>query len=111
MFVNTLSLTFIFKAMDINYQSCPPSYKLLNNPSKTIGLHSTIHIKKIIGWIMCGNYAMYDGFVNGTDGILKISITYCEKTIICIMFQNFKIGTLTRKRKVIITTTLNQNRH
>jgi hypothetical protein len=44
-----------------------------------------------------GNYAMYDGLVNGVDGIFKASITYYDKTIIWIMFQNFKIGTLTRK--------------
>jgi hypothetical protein len=44
-----------------------------------------------------GNYATYDGPVNGTNGILKRSITYCDKTIIWIMFQNFKIGTLTRE--------------
>jgi hypothetical protein len=36
--------------------------------------------------------------VNGIDGILKTSTTYCEKTIIWIMFQNFKIGTLTREK-------------
>jgi hypothetical protein len=33
-FTNTLGPTFIFKAMDINHQSCPPSYKLSNDPSK-----------------------------------------------------------------------------
>jgi hypothetical protein len=49
-FTNTLGLTFIFKAMDINHQSCPPSYKLSNDPSKTVGFHSIIFflIKKII---------------------------------------------------------------
>jgi hypothetical protein len=36
--------------------------------------------------------------MNGIDGILKTSTTYCEKTIIWIMFQNFKIGTLTREK-------------
>jgi hypothetical protein len=43
-FGNTLGPTFIFKAMDINHQSCPPSYKLSNYPNKTMGLHSTINI-------------------------------------------------------------------
>jgi hypothetical protein len=38
-FTNTLGSTFIFKAMDINHQSCPPSYKLSNDSSKTMGLH------------------------------------------------------------------------
>ncbi len=53
-FINTLSPTFIFKAMDINHQSCPPSYKLSNDPSKTTGLHFTINIKKIC-WL---NYVL-----------------------------------------------------
>jgi hypothetical protein len=46
-----------------------------------------------------GNYATFDGLVNGANDILKTSITYCEKTIIWIMFQNFKIGT--NKRKIL----------
>jgi hypothetical protein len=37
---------FIFKALDINHQSCPPSYKLSNDPNKIMGFHFTIHIKK-----------------------------------------------------------------
>jgi hypothetical protein len=41
-FINTLGPTFIFKAMDINHQSCPPSYKLSNDLSKNTGLHFTI---------------------------------------------------------------------
>jgi hypothetical protein len=51
------------------------------------------------------------GLVNGVDDIFKASTTYCEKTIIWIMFKNSKIGTLTRENIVIITTTLNQNGH
>jgi hypothetical protein len=39
-------------------------------------------------------YAKYDGLVNGVDGICKTSITYNDRTIIWIMFQSFKIGTL-----------------
>jgi len=88
----------IFKAMDINYQSYPPFYKLLNDASKTIGLHSTIQIfKKMLIELCAGNNAMHDGLVNGTNGIFKAS-TYCDKTIIWIMFQNSQIGTLTRKK-------------
>jgi hypothetical protein len=41
-----------------------------------------------------GNYATYDGCVNGVDDIFKASTTYCDKTIIWIMFQNSKNGTL-----------------
>jgi hypothetical protein len=36
--------------------------------------------------------------VNGFDGIFKASRTYCSKSIIWIMFQNFTIGTLTREK-------------
>ncbi len=49
--------------------------------------------------------------VNGVKSIFKVSTSYCEKIIIWIMFQNSKIGTLTRKNIVIITTTLNQYGH
>jgi hypothetical protein len=90
-FVNTLGPTFIFKAMEINHQSCPPFYKLLNDASKIIGLNSIIQIfKKMLVELCVGNYATCDGLVNGIDGILKTSTTYCDKTIIWIMFQNFK---------------------
>ncbi len=38
-----------------------------------------------------GNYATYDGLLNGVGGIFKTLTTYCDKTIIWILFQNFKI--------------------
>jgi hypothetical protein len=66
--------------MDINHQSCPPSYKLSNDPSKTMGLHSTIHIKIYVLIELCAsNYATSDGLTNGDDDIVKASTTYCEK--------------------------------
>ncbi len=43
-FTNTLGATFIFKVMDINHQSCPPSYKLSNDLNKIAGLYYTINI-------------------------------------------------------------------
>jgi len=43
------------------------------------------------------NYATFNGLLDGADGIFKTLTTYCEKTIIWIMFQNFKIGTLTKE--------------
>ncbi len=71
-FANTLSPTFIFKAMGINNQLCPPSYKLSNDPSKTISLHFIIQIKKDMLVELCANnYATYDGLMNGVDDILK----------------------------------------
>ncbi len=75
--------TFIFKAMNINHQSCPPSYKLSNDLSKISGLHSIINIKKDMLVELCvGNYATSNGLLNGVDGIFKTSTTYYEKTII-----------------------------
>ncbi len=60
--INTLGPTFVFKAMDINHQSCPPSYKLSNDSSKTMGLPSIINIKKDMLVELCvGNYAKFDG--------------------------------------------------
>jgi hypothetical protein len=62
--------------------------------------------------LCAGNYATYDGLVNGAYGIFEALTTYCEKTIIWIKFQNYKIGTLTKYIYVnIMITTLNQNRH
>ncbi len=87
MFINTLGPTFIFKAMDINHQSCSPSYKFSNDLSKIMHLHSTIHIKIYMLVELCvEHYATFDGLVNAIDGILQTSTTYCEKTIIWIMF-------------------------
>ncbi len=98
-FTNTLGPTFIFKIMDINHQSCLPSCKLSNDPSKTIGLHFIIQIKKDMLVELCvSNYATYDGLVNGAHGILKASTTNCNKTIIWIIFRNSKIGTLIREK-------------
>ncbi len=80
-FTNTLGLTFISKIMDINHQSCWPSYKYLNDLSKIASLHFTIHIKKedMLVELCVGNYVTFDGLVNAIDGIFKASTTYCEK--------------------------------
>ncbi len=72
MFINTLGPTFIFKAMEINHQSCSPSYKLLNDPGETPSLHFTIQIKKDMLVELCvNNYATYDGLMNGTNNNFK----------------------------------------
>jgi hypothetical protein len=52
-----------------------------------------------------GDYATLDGLMNEVDDIFKASIACCEKTVIWIMFQNFKIGTLTKENIIIIMTT------
>jgi hypothetical protein len=56
--------------MDINHQSCPPSYKLSNDSSKNVGLHSIINITKDMLVSLCAsNYATFDDLVNGANGI------------------------------------------
>ncbi len=45
-----------------------------------------------------GNYATFDGLMNGANDIFKTSTTYCERIIIWIMFQNSKIGTLIKEQ-------------
>ncbi len=54
------------------------------------------------------NYATFDSLVNETYDIFKTS-TYNNKTIIWIMFQNFKIKILPKQLLITIMTTLNQN--
>jgi len=44
------------------------------------------------------NYVTFDVLVSGVNVILKTSMTYNEKTIMWIMFQNLKIGTLIREK-------------
>jgi hypothetical protein len=90
---------FIFKVMDINHQSCSQSYKFSNDLSENTGLHSTININIYMLVKLCvGNYGTSNGLMNGANGIFKALTTYCEKTIIWIMFQISKIGTLTREK-------------
>jgi hypothetical protein len=79
-FSNTLSPMFIFKAMGINHQSCPPSYKLSHDPSKITSLYFTINIEIYMLVELCvDNYATSDGHVNGANDIFKVSTTYYAK--------------------------------
>jgi hypothetical protein len=79
-FNKTIGPTFNFETIDIHHHSCPPSYKLLNDPSKIVGLHIIIGIKQDMVVKLCvGNYATYVGLVNGADGVFKISISYLKK--------------------------------
>ncbi len=45
--VVTLGPMFIFKEININHQSDPPSYEFSNDLSKTMGLHFIMNIKNI----------------------------------------------------------------
>jgi len=65
MFNKTTSPTFNYDITDIHHHSCPSSYKLLDDQSKTTSLHTTIHIKLNMVIELCvGNHATYDGLVN-----------------------------------------------
>ncbi len=44
--------------------------------------------------LCASNQVTSNGLVNGANENFKTSTTYCEKTIIWIMFHNSKIGTL-----------------
>jgi len=99
MFINTSNPPFIFKPMDSNHPSWLPSNKLSNDPRKVVILHFMIHMKKYMLAEFCvGNYATFDGLVNGDVSISKRSTTYNDKTIIWTMFENSKIGILTKEK-------------
>jgi hypothetical protein len=86
-FSNTLGPTIIFKAMDINHQSCLSFHKFSNDLSKIVRLHFTIHIEiYMLVELRVDNYATSDGLVNGVGDIFKTSTTYCE-----IYGQSFRI--------------------
>jgi hypothetical protein len=91
-FNKTTSPIFNFDITDIHHHSCPSSYKLIDDPSQITSLHTIIHIKQIMVIELCvGNYATYDGLVNGVDGVFKISTSYHNKIIVWILFPNPKI--------------------
>ncbi len=90
-FNKTTCPTFNFEAIDIHHHSCPTSYKLLNDPSKIVGLHITIHIKQNMLVELCArNCATSNSLVNGANGIFKTSTSCHNKTIIWISFPNPK---------------------
>jgi hypothetical protein len=47
--------------------------------------------------ICANNHATSNGLANGLNNIFEASTTYDEKSIIWVMFQNYKIGILTSK--------------
>jgi hypothetical protein len=47
---------------------------------------------------------MFDGLVNGADGIFKTTTSYHNKTIIWISFPNQKIRMLVRKKPIHLYT-------
>jgi hypothetical protein len=89
----TYGPTFNFEPIDIHHHSCPSSYKLLDDPSKTTSLHTTICIKENMIVELCvGNCATYDGLVNEDDGVFKTLTSYHNRTTVWILIPNQKIG-------------------
>jgi hypothetical protein len=72
-FQNTKGQEYVFDIDDQQHDMCPKHFKLNNDSSQTIGLHSKIQIK--IGMLieLCArNYATHDGLFNGVDGVFPI---------------------------------------
>jgi hypothetical protein len=104
-FSKTYGPTFNFETIDIHHHSYPSSYKLPDDSSKTVGLHTTIHIKQNMVVKLCAqNYATYDGLVNGTNGEFKTPTSYHNKTMVWILFPNQKIGVLVREKSTQLYT-------
>jgi hypothetical protein len=83
--------TFNFEATNIHHYSCSSSYKLLDDPSKIVGLCTVIHVKQSMVVELCvENYATYDGLINGVDSLFKTSTSYHNKTIVWILFPKKK---------------------
>jgi hypothetical protein len=100
-FNKTYGPTFNFEVVDIHHHS----YKLLDDPSKIVGLHITIHIKQNMVVELCArNYATCDGFVNGANGVFKTSTSYHNKTIVWILLPNQKIRMLAREKSTHLYT-------
>ena len=45
---------------------------------------------------LCNNYVIFDGLVNGADGLFKTSTTFNDKSYVWIQFYNTKVGIATR---------------
>ncbi len=104
-FNKTIAWTFNLEAIDIHHHSCPSSYKLLDDLGKIASLHTIIYIKQYMVVELCvENYATYDGLVNGANGVLKISTSYHNKTIVWILFPNPKIKMLVKEKSTHLYT-------
>jgi hypothetical protein len=70
-FDNILRETCKFVA-DVLCKTCLSSYKLLNKASLMGGLYAKIFLKMYMFMELCvGSHVIYDGFINGANGIFK----------------------------------------
>jgi hypothetical protein len=98
-FQNTKRQEYVFDVNDQHNDTCLKLFKLENDSSQTVGLHSKIQIK--IGMLikLC---AIHDGLSNGVDGVFQyVTKLQNNESFIWIGFNNPKIGFVTRIRKSI----------
>ena len=100
-FQRTEGNVYIFYKEDKHHDLCPKSFQLRDDPNETTDLHAEIRVQKdMLVELSAGNYATHDGLVNGADGLFEgSSLLPNSQTIILILFNNFKIGHLTRIKK------------
>lgn len=94
-FLNAKGKTYHFEANDVQHPSLPPSYQIPTSPNLIAGLHTTIKVKKDMLVELCNNYAIFDGLVNGADGLFKATSSHSNKSYIWINFFNTKVGNVT----------------
>ncbi len=97
-FQNIKGQGYVFDADNQHHDTCLKHFKLKNDSSQIIGLHSKIQIK--IGMLieLCArNYATHDELFNGVDGVFQY-FTRLQKneSFIWIGFNNPKAGSGTR---------------
>ena len=97
-FQRTEGNVYVFYKEDKHHDLCPKSFQLRDDLNETAGLHAEIRVKKDMLVELCvGNYATHDALVNNVDGLFKgSSLLLNSQTIIWILFNNSKIGHLTR---------------
>jgi hypothetical protein len=100
LFQNMKGQKYVFDVDDQHHDTCPKHFKLKNDPSQTIGLHSKIQIK--IGMLieLCvGNYATHDGLFNGPDRVFQyVTKLQNNESLIWIGFNNPKARFTTKIR-------------
>lgn len=96
-FLKTIGLTFIFNAINIHYQSCPPSSKPPKQNYRFVFFWLCIRNNMLIK-LCVRNYSKIGGLVN--DRILKTSITYNKDPIIWIDVKKNPKPVFLDKRKI-----------
>jgi hypothetical protein len=71
-FENTKGQQYVFDAIDKHNDTCPKHFKLKNDSSQKVGLHSKIQIKICMLIELCvGNYATHNDLLNGANEVFQ----------------------------------------